>query len=120
MVLSLALSDTAQRNLARNEAALERFFCFLRRIWAPKVSFFGPRPRDVAHPGSGPAQDWLRTGSGFAQLAQALLSLTTISARLRRSIQSYFNSSRASPELVPYIKMAKLAPSVERECSAFT
>jgi len=30
--------------------------CFLRRIWAHQISFFVPRPRNVAHPGSGPAQ----------------------------------------------------------------
>jgi len=34
--------------------------CFVRRIWAHEISFFVPRPRDVAHPGSGPAQDLLR------------------------------------------------------------
>ena len=30
--------------------------CFVRRIWANKISFFVRRPRDVAHPGSGLAQ----------------------------------------------------------------
>jgi len=32
----------------------------MRRIWAHKISFFGPHQRDVAHPGSGLAQDLLR------------------------------------------------------------
>jgi len=40
-----------------------RILCFVRRIWAHKISFFVHRPRDVAHPGSGPAQ----AGSGLAQ-----------------------------------------------------
>ena len=53
--------------------------CFVRRIWAQKISFFVPPPRDVAHPGSGPAQDWLRICSG-------LLTLRTISGRLRYSM----------------------------------
>jgi len=53
-----------------------------------------------------PAQARLRIGSGLAQAYSGLLSLRTISGRLRRSIHNYFNSSRASPELVPYIKMA--------------
>jgi len=39
----------------------------MRRIFTHKISIFVPRPRDVAHPGSGPAQDWLR-------IAQALLA----------------------------------------------
>ena len=60
--------------------------CFVRRIWAHKISFFVPRPRDVAHPGSGPAQDWLRICSG-------LITLKTIP-------EGY--ASRASPELVLY------------------
>jgi len=72
--------------------------CFVRRIWAHKISRFVPRPRDVAHPGSGPAQDWLRICSG-------LLTLRAISGRLRHSMNNYFNSSRASPELVPYIRL---------------
>jgi len=83
------------------------FLCFVRRIWAHKISFFVPRPRDVAHPGSGPAQDWLRFCSG-------LLTLRAIFGRLRRSMHNYFNSSRASPDLVPYIKMAKLVPLFRR------
>ena len=33
--------------------------CCMRRIWAHKISFFVLHPRDVAHLGSGPAQDWL-------------------------------------------------------------
>ena len=77
-----------------------RFLCFVRRIWGHKISFFVPRPRDVAHPG-------LRIGSGFAQ---ACSPPRAISGRLRHSMNNYFKSSRASPELVPYIKMAKLAP----------
>jgi len=39
--------------------------CFVRRIWAHKISFLVPHPRDAAHPGSGPAQDWLRISSGL-------------------------------------------------------
>jgi hypothetical protein len=57
---------------------------------------------------SGPAQDWVRVCSG-------LLTLRTISDRLRRSMHNYFNLSRGSPELVPYRKMAKWAPSFESE-----
>ena len=48
-----------------SEAAV--LFCFVRRIWAHKISLFVPRPRDVAHPGSGPAWVRLRMCSGFAQ-----------------------------------------------------
>ena len=43
-----------------------------------------------------PAQGRLRVGSGWLRMAQDLLSLV--------------NSSRASPELVPYIKMAMWFP----------
>ena len=56
--------------------------CFVRRIWAHQFSLFVPRSRDVAYPGSGPAQDLLRICSG-------LLSLRTISGRLRRSMHNY-------------------------------
>ena len=39
---------------------------FLRRIWAHQISFFVPRLRDVAHPGSGPAQDRLSLAQSFS------------------------------------------------------
>ena len=57
----------------------------MRRIWAHEISFFVHRPRDVAHPGSGPDQGWLRAGSGLAQSRSVLLTLRTIFGRLRRS-----------------------------------
>ena len=34
--------------------------CYVRRIWAHRISFFVPRVRDTAHPGSGSVQDSLR------------------------------------------------------------
>ena len=37
------------------------------RIWAHAISFFVPRPHDIAHPGSGSAQSLLRICS-LAQL----------------------------------------------------
>jgi len=86
------------------------FYCNMRRIWAHKISLFVPRSRDVAHPGSGPAQGRLRAGSGRLRIGSGLLTLRAISGRLRRSIHNYFNSSRVSLELVPYIKMATLIP----------
>jgi len=39
--------------------------CCMRRIWVHKISFFVPRPRDVAHPGSGSTQSLLRVRSGW-------------------------------------------------------
>jgi hypothetical protein len=45
---------------------------FLRRIWAHKISFFVPSPRDVAHPGSGPAQGRLRAAQDWLSLAHPL------------------------------------------------
>jgi len=44
--------------------------CYMRRIWAHRISFFVPRPRDTAHPGSGPAQARLRMCSGLLTFAQ--------------------------------------------------
>jgi len=59
---------------------------------------------DIAHP----AQVRLRIGSGFSQACFTLLCMVrTLSGRLRRRIHSYFNSNRASPELVPYMKKKK-------------
>jgi len=55
-----------------------RIGCFVRRIWGHKISFFVLRPRDVAHPGSGPAQ----AGSG---LAQVLLRLTHPKSHFRKA-----------------------------------
>jgi len=79
--------------------------CFMRRIWANKISLFVPRPRDVPHPSSGPAQDWLRICSG-------LLTLRTIPGRLRHNM---LNSNRASLEVVPHIKWLNWFPSFESE-----
>ena len=45
--------------------------CYMRRIWAHEISFSVPRPRDTAHPGSGPAQSLLRICSGLLTFAQA-------------------------------------------------
>jgi len=89
--------------------------CYMRRIWPHRISFFVPRPRDTAHPGSGPAQGRLRLCSGFAQACSPLLRLSTIFGTLRRSILNCFNSSRVGPELVPYIKMVKISPYFENE-----
>jgi len=51
-----------------------------------------------------PAQARLSPCSGFAQAGSLLLTLITVFSRLRRSTLNYFNSSRVSPELIPYIK----------------
>jgi len=56
-----------------------------------------------------PAQARLSPCSGFAQAGSPLLTLITIFGKLRRSL-NHFNSSRRGPELVPYIKMAKMCP----------
>ena len=55
---------------------------------------FGPRPRDTAHPGSGPARDLLK-------LCSPLLRLSTFFGTLRRSMLNCFNVSRVGPELAP-------------------
>ena len=61
-----------------------------------------------------PAQARLRICSG-------LLTLRTISGRLRRSMHNYFNSSRASPELVPIYKNGQIGPLLlKANGSAFT
>ena len=70
--------------------------CFVRRIWAHKISFFVHRP-----------QDRFSIGSGFTQDCSALLTLTRM---LRGSIHNHFSFSRASLELALYIKMATLVP----------
>ena len=45
--------------------------CNVRRIWALKISCFIPRPRGIAHPGSGPALDLLRICSGLLTFAHS-------------------------------------------------
>jgi len=83
----------------------------MRRIWAYEISFFVPRPRDTAHPGSGLAQSLPSLCSGLLPL----LRLSTIFGTLRRSMLNCFGSGRVGPELVPYIKMAKIGPHFENE-----
>ena len=64
------------------------------------------------------AQDWLRAAQDWLSLAQSrsvLLTLGTISGRLRRSIHNRFNSSRASLELVPYIKITTIVPVFRKQ-----
>ena len=57
----------------------------------------------------------LRLGSVFAQACSPLLRLRTIFGTLRRIMLNCFNSSQVGPELVPYIKMAKIGPHFENE-----
>jgi len=71
--------------------------CFVRRIWAHEISFFGPRTRDIAHL----AQARLSLRLGFSQVCSTLLILVAIFGRLRRRMLSCFNSSRVALELVP-------------------
>ena len=61
---------TEQKGIQRYTGSF-RNTCYMRRIWAHKISFFVPRSRDTAHPGSGPAQDSLRIRSGLLAFAQA-------------------------------------------------
>ena len=75
--------------------------CNVRRISAHKIYFFVHRARDVAHPGSGSPQSLLRIRSGW-------LTLITVFGRLRRSMLNCFNFSRVSPELVTYVRIAKM------------
>jgi len=80
--------------------------CYMRRIWAPKISFFVPYPRDTAHP-----------GSGSAQVCLPLLRLSANFGTLRRSMLKCFNSSQVSPDLVAYINMAKISLHFKNEQS---
>jgi len=58
-----------------------------------------------------PAQGRLRIGSG---LAQACSPYPKNYFRKAAPQHNYFNSSRASPELVPYIKRAKTGPRLSK------
>jgi hypothetical protein len=97
---------SAERKLRRkfrtdNELPNDKDWLFCETNLGSRNFLFAPRPRDIAHSGSGSAQSLLRICSG-------LLTLNTIFGRLRRSMLNCFNSSQVGPELVPYIKIAKM------------
>jgi hypothetical protein len=67
-------------------------------------------------------EDLTRQLIGPAQACSPLLRLSTNFGTLRRRMLKCFNSSPVGPDLVPYIKMAKIGPHFENEQSrlAFT
>ena len=104
---------TEQKGIQRY-TGLFRNTCYMRRIWAREISFFVSGARDTAHPGSGPAQNC----SGLLTFAQAKYHFRH--ATPQHAELMCFNSSRVGPDLVPYIKMAKIAPPFENERLTFT
>jgi len=59
------------------------------------------------------AQARLSCCSGFAQVGSPLLTLITIFGKLRRSLRTTSTLAKGDPELVPYIKMARMCPIFE-------
>jgi len=80
--------------------------CCMRRIWANEISFSVRCPHDTACPGSGSAQSLLRIRSGWLTFAHPNCHFRQATAQPTKR----FNLSRGGPELVPYIKIARMCP----------
>jgi len=80
---------------------------YVRRIWAYEISFFVSYARDVSHPGSGSAQSLLRICLGWLTFAHPMYHFRQAAPQPANP----FNSSRGGPELLPYIKVAKMPPT---------